>query len=319
MFATRAFLPIAEDYEVEIAAPVESGATSLPQLLDEIRARWNVEGGLNDYYHGVFLFPWPGSSETGRLRTAGIAATPGNVAVSTLSSPGTIAHEFGHNLSLRHPPGCGATNADSSYPYADGALGPVAGWDVNWRRFVSGDDAGYADVMSYCGLYEFISGYHYRIASSRRPRDFSVSGAPGVQSAAQGEGVGAQAGGAGPQGGGAGTLPGGTPELTPESDADGGLALSGRIDSSGQWSLTHTQGTDRGPRAPAPDGQFTLILLDGAGVELYREPLSVSLLSHSDEAGWAARTPVPASPVRQVVIVDAQGVEVLREELQGLE
>ena len=235
--------------------------------------------------------------------------------MSTLSSPRTIAHEFGHNLSLRHPPGCGATNVDPSYPYANGALGPVAGWDVNWRRYVSGDDAGYADVMSYCGRYEFISGYNYRIASSRRPRAFAVSaapGVPGVQPTAQG-------GGLGPQGGGAGPLPGGTPLLTPESDAGGGLALSGRIDAAGRWSLTHAQGTDRGPRAPAPDGQFTLILLDGAGVELYREPLSVSLLSHSDEAGWAARTPVPESPVREVVILDAQGVEVLREALQGLE
>lgn len=116
-----------------------------------------------------------------------------------------------------------------------------------------------------------------------------------------------------------GPLPGGAPVLTAESDADGGLALSGRIDAAGQWSLTHAQGTDRGPRAPAPDGPFTLILLDGAGVELYREPLSVSLLSHSDEAGWAARTPVPESAVREVVIVDAQGVEVLRGVVLGLE
>ena len=308
MFATRAYMPIAEDYEVEIAAPVESGARSLSGLLDEIRARWNAEGGRNDYYHGVFLFPWPGSSESGRLRTAGLAELPGNVAVSTLSSPAVIAHEFGHNLSLRHPPGCSATNADPSYPYANGALGPVAGWDVNWRRFVSGNDEGYADVMSYCGRYEFISGYHYRIASSRRPRALPVSGAPGVP------GVQPSA-----QGGGLGPLSGGAPVLTAESDADGGLALSGRIDESGLWSLTHAQGTDRGPRAPAPEGQYTLILLDGTGVELYREPLSVSLLSHSDEAGWAARTPVPASPVREVVIVDAQGVEVLREALPGLE
>ena len=308
MFATRAYLPIAEDYEVEIAAPVESAATSLSLLLDEIRARWNVEGGRNDYYHGVFLFPWPGSSESGRLRTAGIAERPGNVAVSTLSSPRTIAHEFGHNLSLRHPPGCEATNVDPSYPYANGALGPVAGWDVNWRRYVSGDDAGYADVMSYCGRYEFISGYNYRIASSRRPRAFPVSGAPGVPGVQQAA-----------QGGGLGPISGGTPELTAESDAGGGLALSGRIDAAGRWSLTHAQGADRGPRAPAPDGQFTLILLDGAGVELYREPLSVSLLSHSDEAGWAARTPVPENPVREVVIVDAEGVEVLREAVPVLE
>jgi len=196
---------------------------------------------------------------------------------------------------------CGAANVDPGYPYANGALGPVAGWDLNWRRFVSSEDTDYTDLMSYCGRYEFISDYQYRIASSRRPRSFSVSGTPGVQSSGQ-------AGGSGP-------LSAGAPLLTPESDADGGLALSGRVDASGQWSLTHVQGTDRGPRAPAPDGQFTLILLDGDDAELYREPLSVSLLSHSDEAGWTARTPVPASPVRQAVILDAQGVEVLRVEL----
>ena len=69
MFATRAYLPIAEDYEVEIAAPVESGATSLSLLLDEIRARWNVEGGRNDYYHGVFSFP-------GRVAASRLACAP---------------------------------------------------------------------------------------------------------------------------------------------------------------------------------------------------------------------------------------------------
>ena len=301
MFATRAYMPIAEDYHVEIAPPIESSATSLTQLLNEIRARWNAEGDRNEFYHGVFLFPWPGSGESGRVRTSGIAELSGNVAVSTLSSSATVAHEFGHNLSLRHPPGCGAANVDPGYPYANGALGPVAGWDLNWRRFVSSEDTDYTDLMSYCGRYEFISDYQYRIASSRRPRSFSVSGTPGVQSSGQ-------AGGSGP-------LSAGAPLLTPESDADGGLALSGRVDASGQWSLTHVQGTDRGPRAPAPDGQFTLILLDGDDAELYREPLSVSLLSHSDEAGWTARTPVPASPVRQAVILDAQGVEVLRVEL----
>ena len=315
--ATRAYLPIAEDFQVEMAPPMESGATSLSQLLNEIRARWNAEGDRNDYYHGVFLFPWPGSPESGPMRTAGIAELSGNVAVSTLSSPGVVAHEFGHNLSLRHTPGCGATNVDTGYPYADGALGPVPGWDLNWRRFVSNEDAGYTDLMSYCGRYEFISGYQYRIASSRRPRSFSGSGTPGVRQPGQVGGLGPLSGGAprGASGPAGPTPPSGTSALTPEPDAGGGLALSGQIDASGRWSLTHAQLTERGPRAPAPDGEFTLILLDGGGAELYREPLSVSLLSHSDEAGWAARTPAPAIPVRQAVILDAQGVEVLREEL----
>ena len=306
MSATRAYLPIADDFHVEIAPAIESQGANLSQLLDEIRALWNAEGDLDEYYHGVFLFPWPGN-ESGRVRTAGVAELSGNIAVSTLSSPSVIAHEFGHNLSLRHTSGCGATNVDPNYPYPNGELGPDSGWDVNWRRFISNEDEGYTDLMSYCGQYEFISDYQYRIASSRRPR--SVSGGSGQLSAGT------------PQGeqGSAGPASSGTPRLTPEPDADGGLALSGRIDASGQWSLTHAQGTDRGPRAPAPDGQFTLILLDGDGVELYREPLSVSLLSHGDEAGWAARTPIPTSPISQAVVLDAQGEEVLREALPVLQ
>ncbi len=54
-------------------------------------------------------------------------------------------------------------------------------------------------------------------------------------------------------------------------------------------------------------------------MELYREPLSINVLSDGGEAGWAARTPVPTRPVRQAVILDAQGVEVLREALQVVE
>ena len=68
----------------------------------------------------------------------------------------------------------------------------------------------------------------------------------------------------------------------------------------------------------AGDGPFTLILLDVDGEELYREPLSANDLSHGGEAGWAARTPIPSGSVRQVAILDAEGVELLRQELQAL-
>ena len=318
MFTTRAFLPIADDYRVEIAPARESNAFGLSQLLDEVRAIWNAEADPDEYYHGVFVWPWRGD-ESGRRRTAGVAELSGNVAVSTISDPDVIAHEFGHNLSLRHTPGCGAANSDPGYPYRNGELGPGAGWDVNWRRFVASEHDDYTDLMSYCGLFAFMSGYQYRRALNYRRALHPAAGAAGeptlgpLGAVAQGaaEGVGqASAGSAGQaSAGSAGQAPAG-------SDDTGGLALSGRIDAAGQWSITHAQGTDRGPRAPAPGGQFTLILLDGGGAELYREPLSVSLLSHSDEAGWAARTPVPADPAREVVILDADGLEVLRQELQ---
>ena len=102
-------------------------------------------------------------------------------------------------------------------------------------------------------------------------------------------------------------------------DGAGGLALSGRVDASGAWSLTHTQTTEKEPRPPAPDGDFTLILFDEDGVELYSEPLSVMAVSHGGEAGWAARTPNPTRPAREVAILNAQGVTVLREALPALE
>ena len=333
MFTTRAFLPIADDYRVEIAPARESSAFSLSRLLDEVRALWNAGADPDEYYHGVYIWPWRGD-ESGRRRTAGLAELSGNVAVSTISDPDVVAHEFGHNLGLRHTPGCGAANIDGGYPYGNGELGPDAGWDVNWRRFVTGDDPDHTDLMSYCGLYAFVSDYHYRRALNYRralhPAAAGVSGAGtlaplgvaaqrgagAVGQAAAGSAGQAASGAGGQAASGAGGQAGsGSPRAGPAADGGGGLALSGGVDSSGQWRLTHAVGTDRQPRAPAPDGQYTLVLYDEDGAELYREPLSINLLSEGGEAGWAARTPVPDSPAREVVILDADGVEVLREEL----
>ena len=309
MAGARAYLPIADDFHAEIASAHQSDAADLAELLDEIRALWNAEGEPDEYYHGVYVWPWLGD-DVRDARTAGVAVLAGNIAVSTIAPPNVIPHELGHNLDLMHTPGCGTGSADFSYPYPSGELGPVAGWDVNRRRFVSNDDEGYTDVMSYCGVYAFVSDYHYRKALNYRLRNHPAAGRFGVQPFTQS---------------------GHTAQRTPRSanqsspiprrttqapGGGGGLALSGRIGSSGEWSLTHAQSTDRGPRAPAPDGPFTLILFDGDGEELYREPLSIGVLSDGGEGGWAARTPVPTRPVRQAVILDAQGVEVLREALQ---
>ncbi len=312
MSGARAYLPIADDYEVEVAPARQSNATNLDELIDEIRAIWNAEGDRDEYYHGVYAGPWLGASA--RLsRTAGIAEVFGNVAVSAIAPSNVIPHEFGHNLGLRHTPGCGATRVDATYPYQDGALGPVAGWDLQWRRFVSNADEDHTDLMSYCGRYEFVSGYQYRKASTfrrlRHPATSASSVRPFMQSgnAPQQPRVTV------------GQSASATQQATLEADTRGGLALSGRIDAMGLWSLTHAQTTDTEPRAPAADGPYTLVLYDGDGEELYREPLSVSVLSHGGEAGWAARTPIPMEPVRQVVIVDPQGIELLRADLPALE
>ena len=162
-----AYLPVGDDYQAAIAPAHQSEAADLRDLLDEVFALWNAEGDRDEYYHGLYHYPWLGGT-TPFPRTAGLAMRPGNAAVSTIYPSNVVPHEFGHNLNLQHPPGCSATSTDGLYPYPEGGLGPLAGWDVKWRRYVSNADEGHTDLMSYCGRYEFVSDYHYRKALNYR-------------------------------------------------------------------------------------------------------------------------------------------------------
>ena len=304
-----ALWPIAGDFEATLAAPLESEAANQYQLLNEVRALWNAKADPDEFYYGVYAEPWTG----GR----GVAYRPGRVAVSEFTEFNTIPHEFGHNQDLRHPPGCGVAYPNRRYPYPDGGLGPLPGWDANWRRLITDDDEAYADVMSYCGTLQFVSDYHYREvlefwqADGPQQRPASVL-TPVVADSGFRAGAAAADGSAGSANG---PAPG---QVLAEPESPGGVALSGRIDAAGQWSLTHAQETEKGPRAPFPDGAYTLVLYDADGRELYREPLSADALSDGPEAGWAARVPTPPRPAREVAILDAQGVAVLRTALPAL-
>ena len=307
MSGTRAYLPIRDDYHAVIGWPRQSVAVDKHELLDEIRALWNVEADADEFYHGIYVSPWPGS-EDWVDRGGGVASRPGWVGVSALSPHSTIPHELGHNLNLQHPPGCGAGEVDQHYPYANGALGTTLGWDVNWRRFAFGDDESITDVMSYCGSDHLISDYNYRKAT-----EYWL----GTASATRGLTARPPVIRFTPRGSGLSSPNRNSPVLAqqvPDAQDAVGLALSGRIDTAGTWSLTHVQRTQKGARPPRGGGH-TLILLDGDGSELYREPLAPSPLSEGGEGGWAARTPLPEAPARRVVILDPQGREVLREAL----
>ena len=303
MTGTLAYLPIRDDFEATIGRPRQSRADDKHELLDEIRAIWNAEADADELYHGVFVSPWPGTANRG-ARVGGVADRPGWIGVSEILPHDTIPHELGHNLSLRHPPGCDASFTDEGYPYTNGGLGPVPGWDLNWRRFASDEDHDITDVMSYCGNEHLISGYHYRKATNHWLGTATATRSLGALY--QYRGLSAQ-----------GMQPSNpSPASTgPSAAGTGALALSGRIDSSGTWSLTHAQTTEKPPRPPPPDGQFTLILYDASGAELFREQLAPATLSHGDEGGWAARTPLTQPPAREVAILNPQGVPVLRDEI----
>ena len=294
----RAYWPVADDIDAIVAPALESDASNQYELLQEVLAMWNAEADPDEFYFGIFAQPWTG----GR----GVAYRPGRVAVSEFSEFNTIPHEFGHNLNLRHPPGCEARHTDRRYPYPDGRLGPLPVWDAVWHRAVSGDDPAYADVMSYCGSHRLISDYHYRKAWQNRLADAAEQPAavrPAIHWSARSWN--------GP------AAPAQSEEWGTERPVS--LALSGRIDEQGRWTLTHARASSRGPRAPGPGDTYFLVLMDGAGLELHREALSVEALSHGGGGGWAARVPLPPRAPSEVAIVDARGVALLRAALPAVE
>ena len=170
---TRDVLPIG-DLNVTLREPYytyadTNAATGDQHLHGEIDMLRHLEaGGTNEYYHGIAAYPNTLESESESDWAGGIGAQPGYVAVSFEWIPTTIAHEFGHNLSLPHAP-CGTTG-DPDFPYADGSIG------VWGHRFIRGDDAQFGrmfspeefkDLLSYC-YPQWISDYNFTKALNHR-------------------------------------------------------------------------------------------------------------------------------------------------------
>ena len=155
---TRNLLPIA-DFEVEVREPVWTATDPVrynaDKMLQETKAIRVLDGSGN-YYMGV-------------LRAGGgMAELPGTSSVSTLDAE-TIAHEIGHNLTLRHAPCGGAGGPDPHYPYGDGSIGSW-GYDFRDGTLVA---PGTSDLMSYChpqwiSEYGFTRAMDYRATAPRQ-------------------------------------------------------------------------------------------------------------------------------------------------------
>ena len=147
--STRILLPV-QDLRVTAHEPVISSSNSAYSLIAETHVIRALEGGTG-YYMGMMSGPV----------TGGVAGLASSKLVSfSVPAATTIAHELGHNMSLNHPPGCGARSLDRAYPYANGRTG-AWGFEFETQSLVPPSAV---DLMSYCAGHEWISDYHFNDA-----------------------------------------------------------------------------------------------------------------------------------------------------------
>ena len=166
---TRTLLPVA-DLDVTAHEPVLSSHNNALDLYRETEMIRILERGSRLagplHYMGMM---------SGALanRIVGVARRPGRVSFSTPNSS-VMAHELGHNMSLRHAP-CGVwvSTADPDFPHRDGNIG-AWGYDfTDGGRLV---DLETFDVMSYCRP-RWISDYFFSEALRYRLADEAATGA----------------------------------------------------------------------------------------------------------------------------------------------
>ena len=167
---TRSLLPISHlnvslrDPYITFADTTQEGGIG---ILNEVQLLRHVEaGGTDQYYHGLLAFPnfrGPGWG------FGGIAANIPAYTALTISHlldgsfrgdrfGETFAHELGHDVNLRHAPGCGADGPDWDFPHEDAVIG-VWGYDVT--AGASGlKPPGIFDYMSYCDP-TWVSDYYF--------------------------------------------------------------------------------------------------------------------------------------------------------------
>ena len=150
---TRTLLPVG-GLDVTAREPVLSSSNNMFVLLRETGAIRALEAG-SGHWMGMMSGPITGAG--------GVAYKPGRVN-SSAPSPGTIAHELGHNMNLSHAPCGGAGGPDPAFPYRDGSSG-AWGYDFDSRRLVGPNTP---DLMSYSTPHgsatTFHQAFHFRLA-----------------------------------------------------------------------------------------------------------------------------------------------------------
>ena len=167
LWKMRTLLPIADDYELTVHDPVVFTPEVFRQITLKAEAIRVMEG--SDNYHMGMM--------TGDVvRSAG--ANTGYRTIGALpdlydDDYNIIPHEFGHNMTLGHGPGCfpGSRDpwTDPAYPYSTGITGV---WGYDFRDGGALVQPTRGDVMAFCGGWvdNWISDYHFVMALRHRLR-----------------------------------------------------------------------------------------------------------------------------------------------------
>ena len=159
--SARRWLPVA-DFDVALHDVVYTSARTSLQLISEIDAIRVMEGGTGYYMGGLPQYLQD------ELSIAGLAFRPGRTSLARLRSI-TIAHELGHNMSLRHAPCGSASRPDPGFPTRDGTIG-AWGYNPSDKSLVAPEAS---DLMSYCGPkwiseYSFTKAFDHRLHEERQ-------------------------------------------------------------------------------------------------------------------------------------------------------
>lgn len=315
MSSIHDFFPIGDDYEAfAMDTHVFTGEHwDQGRALDELLHRWNVEADGDEYWQGIYAYPYDGSSCGYAYYDTRVSVAAGPDGGCT---PNIYAHELGHNLSLPHAPGgCGAGNPDPDYPYPAAGIGPRRGWLFSGARFIEPED-GFADTMSYCSP-SFISDYNYNKALAFRERQAGTRTA--ADALAQSEP--SACGGAGDcatalRSGVTASATSSNDAAQPSPQAPMSLAVTGRIDQWGEWSVVGVATSGNAARPQTQATKHRIELRDASDdTVLYAEPLAILPSAHGRGAAWHARMPIPSSAPGATlvgVVVTGDGTEVFR-------
>lgn len=283
-------------HETDDPLEVLTDDVRLRDVLLLLAERW-IRQSLNPvvFYHGVIDLP------ADSLEPCGLGYVSGQAAISNV--PGTqcdeytIAHEFGHNLSLDHSPGCAAPDPDPLFPYSDGRIGNEDGWVLSTQTYIPGETDHY-DLMGFCNNIgpTFLARYHFAKAAQNADTRTSLVAAI---AAARSEDR--------------------TPMPIVESKTNRSLVVTGKVDPYGNFELFSVSLSDL--IAPAIENEaqapYELLVSDSAtGNLLATKRFQLREVAHTDETHWYLSVPLPTLPVlTDFSVRDQQGNLYLQENL----